>query len=389
MKLNNEYFIYINTNDINFKKNKNEIPKIKKLKRNSSFELLRIILMILIILFHIKFYSKSIPIMNTINYTQLINKRYIFLRIISNYGKFGDILFIMISGYFSINRKKFHYIKFILIATETYIYHYLFLYISYQLKSIYKEFIFLNQNRISQYFPLISSTGHWFSQHYLLLLIFMPFINIGLLSLNYNQYKLLVILIIVLYCIIKSLINIFNISSNLFQATQFLKLLLPYIIGGYIKVFDLKWHFFWKVGGILFFIATIILEIIFDYLSFYSGSYIWITIQNELSLQLYSLFPILSSIGIIYLFKNIEIYIKTINFISASILGIYLIHANKYIASFLYNFIIKSNYDNQTFFFLKYIRNCFLIFFVCFIIDLIRRKTIGLLVENIIQKFIK
>lgn len=173
-----------------------------KLSRNSSFELLRIFLIILIIFFHIKYYGKSIPSMNNRNYKQLINKNYILLRIITNYGIFGDILFIMMSGYFSVRSKNFHIMKFLLISSETYTYHFLFLYISIKLKDIYKDVKMPNFKYINRYFPLISNEGHWFTQHYLLILIFMPFINTGLLSLNSNQYKMLVVLIIILFCII-------------------------------------------------------------------------------------------------------------------------------------------------------------------------------------------
>lgn len=55
--------------------------------------------------------------------------------------------------------------------------------------------------------------------------------------------------------------------------------------------------------------------------------------------------------GIVYIFKNIQIYNKYINFISSSILGIYLIYANKNIASFIYNAIYTTNdYTKQYFF---------------------------------------
>ena len=117
------------------KSNKKEEKKI----RNSSFEILRIILMIFIALSHILFHTKTLPKLDEKNYLKIINGRYIILRILSNYGKLGDITFIMISGYFSVKRLNFHYIKFILIASETYVYHYLFLYISYKLKDIYKD----------------------------------------------------------------------------------------------------------------------------------------------------------------------------------------------------------------------------------------------------------
>lgn len=380
----------INIEIINsFNKNKNIIIRKNSKIRNSSFELLRIILMILIILSHIMYHTKSLPKLNNKNYKTIINNNYIFLRIISNNGKIGDIIFIMISGYFSIKKLDFHYYKFILIASETYTYHYLFLFISNKLKSIYKDIVPLQQKNGSKYFPLMTSLGHWFTQNYLLLLIFMPFINNGLSSLSHQKYKTLIILIIIFYCILKGIINIFNIKTNILDTTQFLKLLLPYIIGGYIRIVDIKYKLFWKISGIILFVLTFILEFIFEKFVIYYNNYTLISIQDQLSLNLYSPLPIVSSIGIIILFKDIEIYNKKINFISTSVLGIYLIHANKNIAPFLYNAWYKTNDYNENNFFIHYFIKTILIFIASLIIDLFRRFTIGFIIEIILQLFIK
>lgn len=376
--------VHLKNSDLLAKKDKSILAKVKI--RNSSFELLRIILMIFIILSHIMYHTKSLPKLSSKNYRILINNKYIFLRIISNYGKFGDIIFIMISGFFSIKRTTFHYVKFILIATQTYTYHYLLLFISNKLKILFKDVKLIKRKKGAMFFPLISINGHWFSQNYLLILIFMPFINTGLLNLSYQQYKTLVILIIAFYCVIKGIISIYQISNNIFSVNPFLKLLLPYIIGGFIRVFDLKFKSFWKYSGIIFFILTIAMEVIFDKLALYFKNYLWIAYQSQLSLQLYSIFPIISSMGIVYIFKNIEIYNKYINFISSSILGIYLIHANKNIAPFIYNAIYTTNDYTKQYFFFKYFIKAFIIFITSLLIDIIRRFTIGSFVENILKK---
>lgn len=375
---------HLKNSNLLIKKDKSTLAKVKI--RNSSFELLRIILMIFIILSHIMYHTKSLPKLSSENYRTLIDNKYIFLRIISNYGKFGDIIFIMISGFFSIKRTTFHYVKFILIATQTYTYHYSLIFISNKLKILFKDVKLIKQRKGAMFFPLISINDHWFSQNYLLILIFMPFINTGLLNLSYQQYKILVILIIAFYCVIKGIISIYKISNEIFSVNPFLKLLLPYIIGGFIRIFDLKFKSFWKYSGIIFFILTIIMEVIFDKLALYFKNYLWIAYQSHLSLQLYSIFPIISSIGIVYIFKNIEIYNKYINFISSSVLGIYLIHANKNIAPFIYNAIYTTNDYKKKYFFFKYFIKAFIIFIASLLIDIIRRFTIGLFIENILKR---
>ena len=217
----------------------------------------------------------------------------------------------------------------------------------------------------------------------------MPFINSGLLSLSHYKYKTLVILIIAFYCIIKGIIKIYKIPSTIFNTTLFIKLLMPYIIGGYIRIFDLEYKLFWKIGGIIFFLLTFIFEFFFDKLAVYYNDFIWISIQDQLSLNIYSILPILSSIGIMCLFKDIEIHNKVINFISASVLGIYLIHANKNIAPFVYNAWYKTNDYNEKKFFIHYFLKAFMIFIASLIIDIIRRFTVGLLIQKALQFFIE
>jgi hypothetical protein len=76
MKINNEIknLLKNKNGQINLITNNNTISKDNKILnqiRNSSFEILRIILMFLIILSHIKYHGKSIPSMNSKNYKQI------------------------------------------------------------------------------------------------------------------------------------------------------------------------------------------------------------------------------------------------------------------------------------------------------------------------------
>ena len=216
----------------------------------------------------------------------------------------------------------------------------------------------------------------------------MPYINTALLNLSYEKYKALIILIFVFYCIIKGIFNIYQIESSIFSATLLINLILPYIIGGYIRLFDTEYKKFWKYIGILYFCLTIVMEVIFESMAIYYKDYFYITLQNELSLNINSFILFLCSFGIIWIFKDIEIHNKLINFISTSILGIYLIHANKNIAPFIYNVWYKTNDYNQDSFFVRYLLKTFIIFFTSLFIDIIRRYTIGLIIEYILFFFI-
>lgn len=357
-----------------------------KKERNSSFEILRIISMFFVILSHILFHTKSLPKLNSSNYLRIINNNYIFLRIISNYGHLADIIFIMITGYFSVEKKTFNYNKFILLITQIYFYHYLLLYLSLKLKDIYKDIIPPYQPGF-YFMPLFSSLGHWFAQQYLVLLIFMPYINTGLLSLSQQQYRNFVILILVCFCIIRPLLNCFGIQTNMFSLVLFLKILLSYIIGGYLRIGNFKYNKTIIFFGFLSFIMTLGLEIVCDKLAVENKKYFWITFQEQFSLGTFSLYGIISGIGLILLVKDINFYSKRINFIASSTFGIYLIHANKNIAPFIFNAWFQTNDYNQDYFFMKYFLKAIFIFFICLFIDIIRRFTFGILVNKLLNFF--
>lgn len=322
MKLkNNEIKIYKTDEIINLNNNEKELYKSKK-ERNSSFELLRIILISLIVLHHIYYNTYSLKILSICQFKKIILWKYIILKIISNYGQFGNNVFIMISGYFSVSKTNFNKYKFLYFILEIYTYYYPSIFIGKKLSKKYKNLTFPDYSNNDIYFPLLTKNGNWFIQIYLLLIIFIPYINIGLLNLNKMKYKNLVILIIIFYCIFNSLANIFNFESIIFKTTDLIKLLLPYIIGGYIKIYDLCKKILWTLMGLIYFPLTILSEIIFDILTFKSNNCIFIKFHLNLSYYMNSILSIMGSMGLIYLFKSIKFYNKKINYISASVLGV-------------------------------------------------------------------
>ena len=175
------------------------------------------------------------------------------------------------------------------------------------------------------------------------------------------------------------------INSIIFNTTPLIKLLLPYIIGGYIKIYDLNYKCLWKIIAIIYFPLTIISEIIFDNLALKFNNYNFISFHLNLSISMNSILSISGAMGLIYLFQNIKFYSKKINFISASVLGIYLIHGNKHISPYIYNILFETNNINDSLFFVKYIIKGILIIGFSIIIDIFRRYTIGLFFDKLIK----
>ena len=365
------------------------IKLLKTKKRASSFELLRIFLIILIVLHHIFINTNSLQKINMNNFKKIIFWKYIILKILSNYGQFGNNAFIMISGYFSVTKTNFNIYKFLNFIFEIYTYYYPSLFLGKKLRNKYKNLKFPNYFNNMIYFPILGIYGNWFIQIYLSLLLFFPYINVGLLNLNKQKYKNLVFIIVIFYCILNPLTKFYGINSIIFRTTPLITLLLPYIIGGYIKIYDLNYKYFWTIIAFIYFPLTIISEIIFDNLSLKFNSFNFIIFHLNLSISMNSILSIFGSIGIIYLFKNIKFYSKKINFIAASVLGIYLIHGNKHVSPYIYNILFETNNINDSLFFAKYIIKTIFIIGLSIIIDIIRRCTIGLLFEKLIKIVIK
>ena len=182
-----------NFNDINISEEmtltkKNNILNRNKKERNSSFELLRIIVITLIVLHHIYINTQSLTKLSKNNYYYILNWKYIFLKIISNYGQFGNNVFIMISGYFSISKTNFNLNKFLIILFEIYTYYYPSLYIDKKIRTINKNLKMRDYSNIYIYFPVLTRHGNWFIQIYLLFLIFTPFINTQNLIFHFKIY---------------------------------------------------------------------------------------------------------------------------------------------------------------------------------------------------------
>ena len=122
----------------------------------------------------------------------------------------------MISGYFSVSKTVFNLNKFLNILLEIYTYYYPSILIGKQLSLQYRNVKFPIYSSFKIYFPNLTRNGNWFTQIYLCLLIFTPFINIGLLSLNKKKYTELVIVIIIFYCIFNPIIQFYNLNSIFF-----------------------------------------------------------------------------------------------------------------------------------------------------------------------------
>lgn len=158
-----------------------------------------------------------------------------------------------------------------------------------------------------------------------------------------------------------------------------------YFIGGYIKLYVKKIkNNYWYLCGSIFFYFLIFIRTINSPSVLEENQYI---ITRYIGMD--DFFVLLTSIFLILFFSNLDIkYNKYINIVSSTTFGIYLIHDNGSVRNFLWNnyfrlFEITKSKD----LILNSIGIIFSIFFICMIIDLIRKFIIEILLKKKLDQF--
>lgn len=337
--------------------------------RNSSIELLRIIAIIIIIMhhfgvhgvFHVLDKSHNILIVDNLSW------QIIFTQIVSWGGNVGNAIFVLITGYFLIN-KKVNVKKIILLLFSMFLYSWIIeilyfgiLGVPYSIKMIIRE-------SIPIYFG-----NNWFVSCYIIFSFFIPFINKFLNNINKKEYIMFILLVFILYIFLPSF------KANTFMNSKFIFFGLVYSIGGYLKLYFIKYlqNTYNKKYIKLFFIQIfiIIAMIVFS-------DIIAIIFSKDILIKLYNPFVNILSIPIavtlfLYFLTMKPIYNKNINIISGTILGIYLIHDNDLMRTIIWDYIFPNmEYIHSDCYILFFIIKVCLIFIICSFIEFLRKKYI-------------
>lgn len=327
-----------------------------KANRNYGIDYLRCISMILIIISHFCVHGLS-----------LFNGNYLYKVLIDcgTLGNIGVVIFIMISGYFF--ESKFRMSKFIKMLLIILFYSILcYVIIGFTIGSFSKiDFLFA-------FFPIHCNT-YWFITVYLLIYLLNPIIYKIITLLNKKQYFYFLVISTILLTDILLTKNIF---PNLLYINDFVELLIYYMIGAYIKkyninIIDTKFKKIIVLVGIPLLIIFSI--VVLNYLKI---SYSTILLSRNSPLVL------ILSIGLINIFLQIKYKNIIIKKITPHILSVYLIHDNPFFRQYVWGFIIDL-FENMLFFPIILIIILFvpiIIFILCILIDYLR--------ELIIDKFI-
>lgn len=333
-----------------------------KTKRNSSIEALRIISMLLIIAQHYVVhggYSSEAFMSFTPNV--------VFLKILTMFGYSACTIFALITGYYYINldTDRKYYRRLLYVIGQCLFYSL----IIYVIMTVINGFQLSLRELINALFPYFY--GNWYFVFYLVLLLFVPYINVFLKSLDEKQYRNMLIVVFVLFVLIQTFFgNIYSLNNLDFM-------FMAYIYGAYYRLYKERFTYSNNKNllyAILCFVLICLSVIVFDYAGVLLNNDKFIK-YDYYFMSWYSLPSFLFSLFAFMYACNRQSYNKIINLFASSVFGVYLIHDSNLKTVIWEKISPNVNYFNNPYLhaFIKII----LVFVICAIIDIIRQKTIG------------
>ncbi len=331
--------------------------------RQSNMELLRIVAIFMIIVFHIAYHGVRVQLTDatSIEYMQngwfnepVFFKKLLLLETLMPLGKTGNVIFMLISGYFLAERKEVPMGKqlkkilsqmavvtvVIILASTYYLFHY--------------DELFDGMIGVSLF-----NSGWWFAGYYIgIILVAGLFLNKFLNKFTKEQYTTFLLALFALFSVgwLGKLLSGLSSSLRVFVCGVFL-----YALGGYIK----KYNPFEKIPVLVFW-GGIIGTYLLVWLSYYNKTMVNIntyyiyesTKEFKQSVTTYSdwkIVPIILGVCIFEIGRRVKIpNVPMINFISSASFMIYLMHDNGFVRTLFQkiDWITLYYYDPKGFFIL-------------------------------------
>ena len=343
----------------------------KKKIRNSNYELMRIISMFLIILYHVIYHGQVIQ--NCYNEgAKIILELLEFLTLVHVNS------FVLVTGYFQ-STSNFKQSKLWSILNASIFYRILIMLIL-----LFGGVIILDKlTIIKEAFP-ININEYWFIKCYILLYCLSPFINKGLKNFDKRSFQKLLIAMFVIFSLLPLMTGRSFFENNGFSLYQFIYM---YIIGAYLRRYPLDKNYIFKAMSkrmyqlvlIFVFFGSLFLNYIF---SKYALSIIGInSILDEISSYITEAsilynnpFVVIQTIAYFAFFATLSINSKIINKIATLTIGVYLIHDNNFVRALIYDALKINNGPIYSYKFIIYVIIISVVIYIfCLVIEWLRQ----------------
>ena len=331
-------------------------------KRSSNFELLRIISILLILLGHIAFHTDEANL-------SLFNAH--LLKSFMSVGNIAVSCFILISGYFGVTLKWEQFLRLIIMTT---------LY-SVLLFFVYHGFSSINVVEFARSVFVVPLYHNWFMSCYLILMLLSPFINQYCDICDKKTFTKLIITLFIAFCVIPTIFNSSYYTILTMGGKCLTYFIFIYLTGRYIRlhhdvIFNRK-----RLIGV--YLITTLTGIFLNY----TVSAIFNKTMSPMFFSDCSVFTYIAAISIFYLFKSFTFQSKAINFLSSSVLAVFLLDELRYLVD---DWLVHlPEYANSYLFVVNWLWLAVCMFIICTAIDKLRILLFSKIETCIIQFIIK
>lgn len=322
--------------------------------RQSNFELLRIVSMLMIVALH--YFNGSIG--GALNHLDQSHFNFYVTYFFESFSMVGVNCFILIMGYFNANKLSVDLKSVTILLLQVVFYSVMF----YGVGLITGSTTLSISDGMSALLPFFVGVK-WFVETYIIMYLLSPFVNRALENLNKNQFQKLLIILFILFSVWPSMLPSPPVTDGGYGIINFM---FVYIIGCYLrKHYDAKhtgirYFIGYLISGTVTFVASLVASEIL-------GGGLWIVWGYNF------IFCIVGSVFLFLAFSKLNLQSKLINVLAKFAFGVYLIHADPSIRTLLYRDILQTHkFWFSEFFFVHFIVTTILLYVICAMIDALR-----------------
>lgn len=321
--------------------------------RQSNFELLRIVAMFMIVFYHCTLHQldEAWEILQVVPFS--IN--YIWTVLIGSWGAVANMIFVIISSWFLVDKEGMHVNKLIMLAFQAWLVSVVITIVVMVFRLETVSFSIIIKEILT---PIYHQYGFLLS--YLIFYMLVPF---GQHFVQHISYAALKRLCIILTLVMPVYALIFNETAGGFAVFIYLFLMTAYqkkTEDNFLEKYR-WWFFVFSFGSLvgLLIVIKVIKGIAYTEL-----------FNNNILI-------VIMAFSVFYIFKNLNIgHSKVINYVSDKCLGIYLLHENMLCFAIWDGiFHMSDRWDSNTYIF-YYISSVFLVYLVCFVLECVRSKIV-------------
>lgn len=353
--------------------------------RESQFELMRIISMLFIVLYHILVHGKILE--------HATGSMSLFLAFIESIILVHVNSFVLVSGYFQC-KGKLKLGKAIKINNMTWFYKVVMMLVLVATSLIAKPDLLI---RLHTYLPIDYGT-YWFINSYLILYLISPILNKVILTASKKSLQKVILTLFIIISVLSTVTR--DAFYNTLTGRSLCTFILLYFIGAYIRIYPIDYSYFMKPfsnsAKRLIYFSIYLFATIMSTFCWLGYTYLQPlgTLANEVGSILgfnhasyASPIVIIQTIGYFLFFSTFNFKNKIINKVSSSTLAVYLISENIFLREVIYDKIGLTKINSVTIsLILEILIATIIIFIICILVEILREKIFRLIYNSKIAK---